>query len=54
MRLNAVYPRLHFWLGSALVPLMDAPPLTSKRITSPDAHNYERPLCCEIAEVGNE
>ena len=27
MRLNAVYARLHFWLGSALVALMDAPPL---------------------------
>ena len=29
MRFNAVYPRLHFWLGSALVALMDAPPLVS-------------------------
>ena len=27
MRLNAVYRRLYFWLGSALVALMDAPPL---------------------------
>ena len=27
MRLNAVYLRLYFWLGSALVALMDAPPL---------------------------
>ena len=27
MRFNAVYPRLYFWLGSALVALMDAPPL---------------------------
>ena len=28
MRFNAVYPRLYFWLGSALVALMDAPPLS--------------------------
>ena len=27
MRFNAVYPRLYFWLGSALVALIDAPPL---------------------------
>ena len=29
MRLNAVHPRLHFWLGNALVALMDAPPLVA-------------------------
>ena len=28
-RLNAVYPRLYFWLGSALVALIDVPPLLS-------------------------
>ena len=27
MRFIAVYRRLYFWLGSALVALMDAPPL---------------------------
>ena len=27
MRFHAVYRRLYFWLGSALVDLMDAPPL---------------------------
>ena len=27
MRLNAFYTHLNFWLGSALVALMDAPPL---------------------------
>ena len=27
MRFHAVYRRLYFWLGSALVALMDAPPL---------------------------
>ena len=31
MSFNAVYPRLYFWLGSALVALMDAPPLKEMR-----------------------
>ena len=30
MRFNAVYRRLYFCLGSALVALMDAPPLAPK------------------------
>ena len=29
MRLNAVYNHLNFWLGSALVASIDAPPLFS-------------------------
>ena len=33
MRLNAVHHRLYFWLGSALVALMDAPPLPAPETT---------------------
>ena len=35
MRFNAVYRRLYFWLGSALVALMDAPPLHPMDIVFP-------------------
>ena len=44
MRLNAVYPRLYFWLGSALVALMDAPPLAPSYSIDPHSETLLRSL----------
>ena len=52
MRLNAVYPRLHFWLGSALVALMDAPPLIFSLATCTShafCHEHPEKYTCAYA-----
>ena len=38
MRFHAVYRRLYFWLGSALVALMDAPPLSESAPQTSQTH----------------